>query len=172
MYLKCYAELMLNDGQSAFIDLFKFEENKNEIFDAFQYHNISLDEFKVRPRDTVCELIFEKCDGDLEIMLYYLDKLSIFNDLEELFGNLEDQSEIKELYDYDDYYDFSSPEDFFDQHFSSPYEAARALYYGNVKWMDNYIYFENGNLYTTDELPSIDYDKLADTILKQWLKEN
>lgn len=68
-----------------------------------------------------------------------------------------EESELISLYNnylienaYECYYEFD--QDFFNEYFETPYEAARATQFGNVHWSDEYIKFNGyGNLESCSE---------------------
>lgn len=67
---------------------------------------------------------------------------------------------------------YNNGEDFFEEMFSSPYDAVRAVAYGEYTLNDNYIAFDGyGNIvtfdYWDDEGSPVDIDILAD-----WLLDN
>ncbi len=74
---------------------------------------------------------------------------------------LEDYETIKDVYDalsdrdifvMEEVYDFSDPEEFINNRFSSPYDAAIAVGMGHVNLNDDYVYFNGyGNLETISE---------------------
>ena len=75
-------------------------------------------------------------------------------EFEECFNALEDEEKIKMFNEYCEEYGDSSEcmsdfdEEFFDINFTSPMDAARALFFGKVKsWIDPYIRLNvHGNL--------------------------
>ena len=100
--------------------------------------------------------------------MYRLDKL--LNRLEDLdtaedfYLDLNDTSDIF----YDEYYDFD--EDTINEIFSSPYDALRACFFGNVYFTDDYFKFDGyGNIKTVNEIPYDDYDE---AIMERWIEEN
>lgn len=71
----------------------------------------------------------------------------------------------------DDYiFSFDDPEAFFNEEFSSPYEAFRASHFGNVSYSDNYIAYNSyGNLQTFNSFEDYgNYDDLAKRVLPHW----
>lgn len=80
------------------------------------------------------------------------------------------EEELVELwneYSTDTIYSFSDPEEFFNEYFSSPYEAFRASYFGNVNYSDKFVAFNAyKNLETFNNFDDYgDYETLA-----HWLK--
>ena len=94
------------------------------------------------------------------------EKIQEIEDLsiEEIFNELDEQ----EHFDCGSWYYFD--EYFFDNFGISAYDAARAIHFGEVNWLDNYIRFNAyGNFETTNE---IDYDDEKEEIVQQWIEEN
>jgi hypothetical protein len=85
--------------------------------------------------------IFEERFYDLSLS----DRLAIYNNYCVEYGSGDDM-----IYDFDN--------DFFDMSFSSPMEAARATFFGNIKsWNDEYIKFDAyGNLESLSEYDVIE----------------
>lgn len=80
-----------------------------------------------------------------------------FEWFKERFNELSSSEKINLYNDYCDnnnndsrFYSFD--EEFFDIFFTSSFDAARATYYGNISWSDEYIRFDNiGNLESLSE---------------------
>lgn len=71
----------------------------------------------------------------------------------------------------DDYiFSFDDPEAFFNEEFSSPYEAWRASHYGEVHYEDSYIAYNGyGNLQTFEHFDEYgNYDDLATWLFPCW----
>lgn len=139
---------------------------------VFKQHRISLTDVRLKPQNSISEMIFDKCQGEFELMLHYVNKLSMFNDAKELYDYLEDTFLIDELYDLQYYRKFGSMEDLLIFRATYPIEASKAIKSGKVNISDNYIYFKDGNLYTTNELPKINYENHLEHLVYQFLKEN
>ena len=87
--------------------------------------------------------------------------------IDEYYNDLDNKDEI---YYLTEFYDFTNPEEFFNENFPSPYYAALAVRDSVIDWNDKYIRFDGyGYLETYNEIPYIDY---YDEIIEQWLKEN
>lgn len=104
----------------------------------------------------------------LSDLLNFLDYYRDFeNNVEKYYYDLLYPEEVPYL---SNWFDFSEPEEFFNEYFDSPFEAASAIHFGKVNWFDNYIRFNAyGNLQTCFEIYFEDYQ---DDIIKQWLKEH
>lgn len=80
-----------------------------------------------------------------------------FEWFKERFNELSSSEKINLYNDYcdnnnDDRRFYSFDEEFFDIFFTSIFDAARATYYGNISWSDEYIRFDNiGNLESLSE---------------------
>lgn len=100
---------------------------------------------------------------DVEVFVRIIDDLYNYTTAKELFNELSetDSLECGSWYEFD--------EEFFKVFFSDPYESARATYFGEVRWRDEFIRINSsGNLETTNE---IDYEAEGDEILECWLNE-
>ncbi|WP_300999659.1 antirestriction protein ArdA [Lactobacillus taiwanensis] len=95
--------------------------------------------------------------------------LENFEDLEEVYWTLDGRENlsIPEVYEFD--------EEFFETMFSSPAEAVRATFFGNIQnWMDKYIYF-NGymNLESMNDFQfESEIKNAANEIIEQFCGEN
>ena len=75
--------------------------------------------------------------------------------------------------DLEDYIWYENNEYFYDDYFSSKEEVARAVYYGNYNYTDEYVKFNAyGNLETTDEFTIQDYlidgvEEILDAFLEE-----
>ena len=82
--------------------------------------------------------------------------------LEDIYNNLasEYQENIIDWVPFDD--------EFFNTYFDDPYEAARAVFFGDIKnWNDDYIHFNAyRNLESTN---TIDYETYDEEIIKNWI---
>lgn len=100
------------------------------------------------------------------------DELNKYSSLKDAYDDLSDQSNVndsavKQYYEFNEY--------FFNEHFSSHAEAAKAVYFGKVRsWSDKYAYFDGyGNVCTIDELPEIDLNNRETifAIVESWIEE-
>lgn len=140
------------------------------------------------PVDNVQKEILDKIDGSVGDEFFISDyeapfkiyadiravnnlarALEKFEDIEEVYWTLDGRENlsIPEVYEFD--------EEFFEIMFSSPAEAVRATFFGNIQnWMDDYIYFDGyGNLQsmTKFQLES-EIEESADEIIEQFCEEN
>ena len=95
--------------------------------------------------------------------------LENFEDLEEVYWSIDERENlsIPEVYEFD--------EEFFEEMFSSPAEAVRATFFGNIQnWMDDYIYFDGyGNLQSmTKSQHKESIQNAADEIIEQFCEDN
>lgn len=95
--------------------------------------------------------------------------LENFEDLEEVYWTLDGRENlsIPEVYEFD--------EEFFETMFSSPAEAVRATFFGNIQnWMDDYIYFNGyGNLESMSKFQfKSEIKESADEIAEKFCEEN
>lgn len=95
--------------------------------------------------------------------------LENFEDIEEVYWSLGERENlsIPEVYEFD--------EEFFETMFSSPAEAVRATFFGNIQnWMDDYIYFDGyGNLQSMNEFQyKKEIEDSANEIIEQFCEEN
>ena len=67
-------------------------------------------------------------------------------------------------------FDFSDPEYFFNDNFENPYDACRAMQFGDVSWNDCYIAFNGyGNLQTFQYFDEYgNYNDLAKWLFPHW----
>ena len=96
-------------------------------------------------------------------------ELTAFNTIKGLYLYIDNKQNlpVPDVYSFDD--------EFFEEHFESPADAARAVAFGNVSnWGDEYIYFnENGNLQSMNEYEfEKSISESADKIIEQFILEN
>ena len=112
---------------------------------------------------------FIKQNGSYIEQLKQIEKIAYVSDnlkdmyLEEIYEDMNDEYKPDTL----DWVTFD--EEFWDIYFhDDPYEAARAVYFGNIQsWDDNYIRFNGyNNLETTNE---IDYETYNSEIIENWI---
>lgn len=143
------------DNYDTLFNYDNLEETNIEILESYEYVPQKFANY-VKDLCTLSDLI-------IFIAIYKNFK----EDLEEYYNDIIDKYEIPYL---DEIYDFSDPEYFFNEYFTSSYEAARATQFGKVNWYDNYIRFDGyGNL---QSIPHINFDDYSDEIIEQWLQEN
>lgn len=140
-------------------------DNLTRYYDEKTTHVEILEAYEFIPQ-SFSEYVNNKCT--LSDLLNFLDFYRSFeNDLEKYYNDLLYPEEIPYL---DGIVDFSDPEDFFNTYFLSPFEAASAVFFGKINWMDNYIKFNGyGNL---ESISYINFDDYAEEIIEQWLKEH
>lgn len=106
----------------------------------------------------------EKYIGSIAEAQKAYNGIKYFDSLKDMALSLDDNSSLEYLswYEFDEY--------FFNDFFSSPYDAARATFFGDVNWNDNYARLDvYENIETTND---IDYEDEADEIVGTWAEEN
>lgn len=70
----------------------------------------------------------------------------------------------------DHIFSFKDPEAFFNEEFSSPYEAFRASHYGDVAYNDSYVAYNGyGNIQTFEYFDEYgNYNDLAEWVFPHW----
>lgn len=142
------------------------------------------------PVDNVQKEILDKIDGSVgdEFFItdyeapFKIDKFADIRSVNNLAGALEDFEDIEEVYwSLDERENLSIPEvyefddEFFEEMFSSPAEAVRATFFGNIQsWVDDYVYFDGyGNLQSMNECQYKEEIKnAANEIIEQFCEEN
>lgn len=142
------------------------------------------------PVDDVQKEILDKIDGSVGDEFFITDyeapfKIYEFADIRavnNLARALENFEDIEEVYwALDGRENLSIPEvcefneEFFEIMFSSPAEAARATFFGNIQnWLDEYIYFNGyGNLESMSKFDfKSEIEESADEIIEQFCEEN
>ena len=97
------------------------------------------------------------------------ESLNDYDSIEDVYWEIEDKeaAACEEVWDFDD--------DFFDMVFESRQEAARAVFFGDIKnWLDDYIYLNAyGNCETMNDYQFHEMlDDNANEIINQFKKEN
>lgn len=114
------------------------------------------------------------CDDDYIINdyninnIYKLEDIEMFSTvetLEEMFNEIEKKDEIPFLNEI-----FENDWDILEDYFDSKEAAAKAVYFGDYNFNDDYVYFNGyANLVSLDYIPYEDY---KNEIFEQWLDEN
>lgn len=116
----------------------------------------------------------ELCDNDYIINdyninnIYKLEDIEMFSTietLEEMFNEIENKDEIPFLNEI-----FENDWDILESYFDSKEAAAKAVYFGDYNFNDDYVYFNGyANLVSLDYIPYEDYEN---EIFEQWIDEN
>lgn len=141
------------------------------------------------PVDNVQKEILDKIDGSVgdeffisdyeaPFKIYEFADIRAVNNLARALENFEDIDDVyhslngRENLSIPKVYEFD--EEFFETMFSSPAEAVRATFFGNIHWMDDYIYFDGyGNLQSmTKRQYEEDISQAANEIIEQFCEEN
>ncbi|MFR7590228.1 MAG: hypothetical protein ACLUVC_02200 [Longibaculum sp.] len=106
---------------------------------------------------------YEKGCCDLLVSDYFDDIMD--NQVIELYNDYLKENDYEEYHIFDDY--------FFNTFFGNPCNAARAVFFGNIKsWSDEYIRFDDyGNLKSFSDLDVLNRAK-DDDDFKIWVLEN
>ncbi|WP_161980086.1 hypothetical protein [Streptococcus sp. S784/96/1] len=138
----------------------------NHIFERWvEENNLDVDGLVVI--DTFCDTFDVSClmkhSENVEIFVQVIQDLFEYSTAKQLYDALSEKGDLE----CSEWLEFN--EDFFRQNFTDPYESARATFFGNVNWNDEYVRFDGyNNLKTTNE---VDYDFEKNEILKLWLDE-
>ncbi len=136
---------------------YKLNENENQCFDEKYIVNVEIKLFD-------SEYILH--DYDYED-LYKFEEFenSYIDTLEEMYNNLDYREEIPFLNEI-----FENDWEILENYFDSKEAAAKAVYFGEYNFNDDYVYFNGyANLVSLDYIPYEDYEK---EIFNQWLDEN
>lgn len=100
--------------------------------------------------------------------------LENFEDIEEVYHSLDDREKTEEVTGVQEVF-YELDDDFFNTMFSTPAEAVRATYFGDIRsWMDDYVYFDGyGNLKSmTDSQREEEIKEATDKIIELFCEEN
>ena len=136
---------------------YKLNENENQWFDEKYIVNVKIELFD-------SEYILHGYDyGNL----YKFEEFenSYIDTLEEMYNNLDYRENIPFLNEI-----FENDWDILESYFDSKEAAAKAVYFGDYNFNDDYVYFNGyANLVSLDYIPYEDYET---EIFNQWLDEN
>ena len=92
----------------------------------------------------------------------------------ETIKNVYDELDDRDRFAFSEVYSFEDPEEFINNSFSSPYEAAMAVGRGHVNLNDDYVYFNGyGNLETISEAEYLKkINENATEIIEEFRLEN
>lgn len=133
------------------------ELDENQLFDENYYVNVKIELFD-------SEYIIHEYDFE---DLYKFEEFedSYIETLEEMYNNLDYREEIPFLNEI-----IENDWDLLENYFDSKEAAAKAVYFGDYNFNDNYVYFNGyANLVSLDYIPYEDYET---EIFEQWLNEN
>lgn len=166
--MKFYAKIF-KDGKQVFEgwnDSEKYKTFINKLFKTEEYYedyNVLLEDYS---GETSCGawMLEEFKETTLDVFDELIDKVDILETAEDFYNELEDTSDVFDS----EFYEFN--EETINEIFSSPYDALRACFFGEVCFNDDLFTFNGyGNIVTMNELPFSDYGY---SIIKQWISEN